>query len=92
MGHADGQSPLLGLASSSGRTTTSSTTTSRASPSTGSPRCAALDPFFAERGIRARTYRGLLWDWFVRNRTPHTDWHASAPLPPVESRSAGSAA
>jgi fatty acid desaturase len=33
-----------------------------------------LDPFFAERGIRARSYGGLLWDWFVRNRTPHTDW------------------
>lgn len=33
-----------------------------------------LDPFFAARGIRPRTYRGLLWDWFVRNKTPHTRW------------------
>ena len=36
----------------------------------------ALDPFFAARGARERTYAGLLWDWFGRNRTPHTDWAA----------------
>ena len=35
-----------------------------------------LAPFFATRGIRPRTYRGLLADWFVRNRAPHTDWAA----------------
>ncbi len=34
----------------------------------------SLDPFFAARGLRVRSYRGLLWDWFVRNRAPHTDW------------------
>jgi len=33
-----------------------------------------LDPFFVARGIRPRSYGGLLWDWFVRNRTPHTNW------------------
>ena len=33
-----------------------------------------LQPFFVARGARERTYGGLLWDWFVRNRTPHTDW------------------
>ena len=33
-----------------------------------------LDPFFEGRGIKPRTYGGLLWDWFVRNRTPHTHW------------------
>jgi fatty acid desaturase len=36
----------------------------------------ALRPFFAERGIRPRTYGGLLWDWLARNRAPHTDWSA----------------
>jgi beta-carotene hydroxylase len=35
---------------------------------------AALTPFFEAEGIRERTYRGLLWDWFVRNRKPHSDW------------------
>jgi fatty acid desaturase len=35
-----------------------------------------LDPFFEARGIRPRSYAGLLWDWFVRNRAPHTDWAA----------------
>lgn len=39
---------------------------------------AALRPFFEAHGMRERTYAGLLWDWFVRNRTPHTDW---SPLP-----------
>jgi fatty acid desaturase len=33
-----------------------------------------LDGYFRERGFRERTYSGLLFDWFVRNRTPHTDW------------------
>jgi fatty acid desaturase len=33
-----------------------------------------LDPFFRARGVRQRTYGGLLWDWFVLNKTPHTDW------------------
>jgi fatty acid desaturase len=33
-----------------------------------------LEPFFAQRGIRPRSYGGLLWDWFVRNKTPHTNW------------------
>lgn len=33
-----------------------------------------LDPFFAQRGIPARRYGGLLWDWFVKNATPHTRW------------------
>ncbi len=36
----------------------------------------ALEPFLAEHGITARTYRSLLWDWFIRNRPPHADWRA----------------
>ena len=39
---------------------------------------AALQPFFDAEGIRARTYRGLLWDWIVRNRRAHTDWSTPA--------------
>ena len=38
----------------------------------------ALDPFFAARGIRPRTYGGLLWDWLVRNKPPHTNWRLGA--------------
>ncbi len=34
----------------------------------------ALAPFYAARGMRWQTYRGLLWGWLVENRTPHTDW------------------
>ncbi|MGE0190837.1 MAG: fatty acid desaturase [Planctomycetota bacterium] len=41
-----------------------------------------LDPFFQARGIRPRTYAGLLVDWFVRNKVPHTSWETpGAPAP-----------
>ncbi|MEO6323427.1 MAG: fatty acid desaturase [Thermoanaerobaculia bacterium] len=33
-----------------------------------------LVPFFEKEGVRARTYRALVFDWIVRNRRPHTDW------------------
>jgi fatty acid desaturase len=35
----------------------------------------ALVPFYARRGMRWQTYRGLLYGWFVLNKVPHTDWH-----------------
>ncbi|MCL6509116.1 MAG: fatty acid desaturase, partial [Anaerolineae bacterium] len=35
----------------------------------------ALRPFYERRGMRAQTYRGLLYGWFVLNKAPHTDWH-----------------
>ena len=35
-----------------------------------------LDEFFQARGFRVRTYGGLLYDWFVKNAVPHTDWAA----------------
>jgi fatty acid desaturase len=38
----------------------------------------ALEPFFREEGIPARTYRELLKGWIVENRAPHSDWHAHA--------------
>lgn len=42
-----------------------------------------LTPFFEARGIRPRSYGGLLWDWFVRNRAPHTRWRAPAAEAPA---------
>ena len=35
----------------------------------------ALQPFSTQKHMRWQTYRGLLYDWFVRNRAPHTNWH-----------------
>lgn len=34
----------------------------------------ALEPFFRARGVPVRTFAGLLVDWFVHNRAPHTRW------------------
>jgi len=34
----------------------------------------ALRPFFDARAMRRRTYGGLLFDWLIRNKTPHTRW------------------
>ncbi len=39
----------------------------------------ALRPFFAQRNMHARTYAGLLFDWLVRNRAPHTNWSEPKP-------------
>jgi beta-carotene hydroxylase len=33
-----------------------------------------LQPFYRERAMTPRTYRGILWQWLVENRAPHTDW------------------
>lgn len=33
-----------------------------------------LAPFFAERGIRPRSYTHLLFQYLVQNKAPHTDW------------------
>jgi fatty acid desaturase len=33
-----------------------------------------LRPFYAQAGLVPTTYRALLWNWFVRNRPPHTKW------------------
>jgi fatty acid desaturase len=35
---------------------------------------AALGPFYERHGMRWQTYRGLLYGWFVQNKTPHTNW------------------
>lgn len=34
----------------------------------------ALDPFFAARGIRPRSYGELVAGWFLRNEPPHARW------------------
>ena len=36
----------------------------------------ALRPFFAAHGVKPRTYGGLVFDWLVRNKEPHTNWEA----------------
>jgi fatty acid desaturase len=33
-----------------------------------------LKPVLDRHPMRVRTYTGLLWDWFIRNRQPHTHW------------------
>ncbi len=34
-----------------------------------------LRPIFLRHPMRVRTYGGLLWDWLVRNKSPHLSWH-----------------
>ena len=34
----------------------------------------ALRPFYAQKGMRWQSYRGLLYGWLVQNKHPHTDW------------------
>ena len=33
-----------------------------------------LQGFYRRHGLVPRTYREILWGWFVKNRVPHTDW------------------
>jgi fatty acid desaturase len=33
-----------------------------------------LRPLYARIGLTPRTYREIVWQWFVLNRAPHTDW------------------
>jgi fatty acid desaturase len=35
----------------------------------------ALRPFYARKGMHWQSYAGLLYGWFVENRTPHTNWN-----------------
>lgn len=37
-----------------------------------------LRPMYAELGIRPRTYREIIWKWFVLNKAPHTNWDLPA--------------
>jgi fatty acid desaturase len=42
-----------------------------------------LRPLYAQLGLRGHTYREIVWQWFVLNRAPHTDWEKAAPLAPA---------
>ena len=33
-----------------------------------------LRPLYAQVGLKPRTYRSIVWQWFVLNRAPHTNW------------------
>lgn len=44
----------------------------------------ALRPVYERHDLKNRTYRWLLWKWFVENRQPHTDW--DEPLSEARSR------
>jgi fatty acid desaturase len=35
-----------------------------------------LQPFYSSRGMKARGYGELLWNWFVLNKPPHAAWDA----------------
>jgi fatty acid desaturase len=37
-----------------------------------------LRPMYAEIGLKPRTYREILWGWFVLNKAPHTNWDLPA--------------
>jgi len=46
-----------------------------------------LRPLYARLGLKPHTYREIAWEWFVRNRAPHTDWDkAGHPDGPVAER------
>ncbi|MHC4931107.1 MAG: fatty acid desaturase family protein [Planctomycetota bacterium] len=34
-----------------------------------------LRPVLERHPVRVRSYAGLLFDWFVRNKSPHVSWH-----------------
>ena len=52
-----------------------------------------LLPLYRELGLVPRTYREILWGWFVLNQAPHTDWDASVatPKPPSSTGKTSSA-
>jgi fatty acid desaturase len=41
-----------------------------------------LRPLYQELGVRQHTYHEIVWQWFVLNRVPHTDWDRGAGTPP----------
>jgi fatty acid desaturase len=49
-----------------------------------------LRPLYAQLGLVPHTYREIVWDWFVRNRAPHTDWAlaGAGAAPPQAARAA----
>ncbi len=37
-----------------------------------------LRPMYDELGVKPHTYREIIWQWFVLNRAPHTNWELPA--------------
>jgi fatty acid desaturase len=40
-----------------------------------------LRPLYERLGVQRHTYREIVWQWFVLNRAPHTDWDRAAEGP-----------
>jgi fatty acid desaturase len=41
-----------------------------------------LRPMYTELDLKTHTYRDIMWQWFVLNRAPHTNWEiAGTPTP-----------
>jgi hypothetical protein len=40
-----------------------------------------LRPLYDRLGLKPHTYRDIVWQWFVLNRAPHTDWERAS-VPP----------
>ncbi|HEY3885845.1 MAG TPA: fatty acid desaturase [Vicinamibacterales bacterium] len=40
-----------------------------------------LTPFYEQKGMRWRTYGGLVYGWLVENHAPHTDWAGESRIP-----------
>jgi fatty acid desaturase len=41
-----------------------------------------LRPLYDRLGLKPHTYRDIVWQWFVLNRAPHTDWEQKDRRPP----------
>ena len=41
-----------------------------------------LRPLYAQLGLKPHTYREIVWQWFVLNRAPHTNWEVAAESTP----------
>jgi fatty acid desaturase len=41
-----------------------------------------LRPLYQELGVKQHSYREIVWQWFVLNRAPHTDWDRGTGSPP----------
>lgn len=40
-----------------------------------------LRPLYAQLGLKPHTYREIVWQWFVLNRAPHTNWEVEVATP-----------
>lgn len=40
-----------------------------------------LRPLYDRLGVKRHTYREIVWQWFVLNRAPHTDWEKAGGTP-----------